>query len=422
METNRPQNSATIALLKCVMALAALVAALCSKAAAGDSDIYSPSFWRLGFFWSLATREYPPSRVPWDAYSHIAQFAIQPSSACGIDQSKYKPYLALPELIHEAHSRKRKVLITLLHDDQARYLNHCTSAPEITQFVGAISKYVQQHEFDGIDVDWEANIIPDNYRRLIHEIRRQLPDIIVTVDIAVHQRHYVASIQHLIDRINLMSYDLNTTDYSGDRLNSVWHNAATRRPDAFSKLKSSEENLEYLRSAGISNSKILLGIPFYGYALQACNIAESKTLKVCDEALRPGELFRAGSERWTQISFAQMTTSCLSTSRAHWDASSESSYFVYTPQSFIKDDKLCSNPSFVTIATPRQMDAIAKLVRERELGGIMAFALHQEYSQSNAGEPQYPLTDALLSSLTRYGAKVASRVWQQAPQLEHMHR
>jgi GH18 family chitinase len=389
-------------LLRCAsqFLLCVALAGVLQSASAESPAPQDRAFWRTGFYWSLSARDYRPEDIPWEAYTHIFQMAIQPGARCVISQEIYKPYQAMPGLVSTAHAHARKVLITLLHDKNAKWMNICTGPGHVKAFVEKLREFLVRHDYDGIDIDWEINVAPENYQALIRELRASLPDKLITVDIAVHQRGYVSKIQDLMDRIHLMSYDLHTTDYDGRPIHAAWHNAATRRDALRRNWKSAEADIEYLAQAGIKRSKIVLGIPFYGYAIRGCSPGEAAS---CTLPPRLGQRLEPTSIKVTQVTYGQMVDSCLKIAEERWDPASEASYFRYSPKHLRTTDPVCAVPAFITVATPRSVTAGARLAVREGLGGVMSFALHQEFLSSQQGAPRYSLTSAISLALARSG-------------------
>lgn len=133
----------------------------------------------------------------------------------------------------------------------AGFMSTAANPENRARFSAAISKFCDQWNLDGVDLDWEH---PKNgeeakaYGAMIIELRRILAPKkrVVTAAIAAWQSMDGSAIQGL-DRVHLMSYD-----------NQGPH----------STLAKAKSDVEVLLKMGIQAEKIVLGVPFYGRNLK----------------------------------------------------------------------------------------------------------------------------------------------------------
>lgn len=354
--------------------------------------------WRFGFFWSPTAATYPPSLIPWSSYTHITQASILPTASCGIDDTSYNTKGSRESFVETAHAHGVKALITLLHDKQLEAIGDCTTPAKIDAFVATLVAHIKTYNYDGIDLDWEDGVIPAHYQNLVKRLRAAMPTMLLTVDIAVHQRAYVASVQDKIDRINLMNYDMGGTDYHGRKLVKTWHNAALRSAGDTTKYKSAEANLKYLLSSGIAPTKINLGVPFYGYVYQGC-VAGQSSANCRTGVQRPEDAFSAAGLHRTQLDYNKLISSHFMKGVLSWDDVRKAPFIRYKGKTGSCVKFPCDADAFVTYPDPRQMQEAVALLLEKNLGGIMTFALHQEYLQNEIGDARYPLTSAIMQAL-----------------------
>lgn len=126
------------------------------------------------------------------------------------------------------------------------------------RFTAAMVAFCDEWSLDGVDLDWEH---PKNaeeakaYGAMIGELRRALEPKgrVVTAAIAAWQAMDQSAVDGL-NRVNLMSYD---------------------HRDRHSTMEKAVSDVEALRKMGFPNSKIVLGVPFYGRSLQNWSDAKS---------------------------------------------------------------------------------------------------------------------------------------------------
>ncbi len=121
--------------------------------------------------------------------------------------------------------------------------------------------------FDGFDVDWEFPSPEDapNYLALLQEFRKQLdatrPGLKLTIAVGPSTGMYhgvdFAAVAKVVDLIGLMNYD-----YSGP-----WHKETGFHAPLYSEHSgSADRTVREYEEAGVPGEKLLLGVPFYGYA------------------------------------------------------------------------------------------------------------------------------------------------------------
>ena len=126
--------------------------------------------------------------------------------------------------------------------------------------------------FDGIDLDWEYPQATDaaNFVALLTELRRQMdalrPGLRLTIAVGPSPRMYpgvdMAAVSRLVDQVGIMNYD-----YSGPWAKTTGFLAPLYGPE--SESGTVEGSILAYKAAAIPASKLLLGIPFYGYGWHA---------------------------------------------------------------------------------------------------------------------------------------------------------
>jgi chitinase len=157
----------------------------------------------------------------------------------------------LEDVVRQAHDKNVKVLISIGGWGTDKEFEALAASPETRQrFVEAVSEFVEKYDLDGADVDWEypeANSTSaDNFTALMTELREQLPpDKLLTAAVAVGENAdgVKADVFDLVDFLNVMAYDGPGQNHSSYEF--------------------AEAALNYWQQRGLSQNKMVLGVPFY---------------------------------------------------------------------------------------------------------------------------------------------------------------
>ena len=229
-------------------------------------------------------------------------------------------------LIAKAHANGVEVLVSIAGGGvtdgtplQARYFG-LISANRRAGFVAKLAAYVDDHRLDGIDVDLEGPSINADYGPFIRDLSAALRPRGKLLTAALSHGYGGANVPDSalasLDFVNVMAYDA----------------AGPWRPDApgqHSSMAFAKTSVEYWRKRGLPPSKIVLGVPFYGYGF--------------------GKDFRKGGYSYATIL------------KAHPGAD--------------RLDKVGETIWYNGVPT---VEAKARYARETGLGGIMIWSLHHD--------------------------------------------
>jgi chitinase len=122
--------------------------------------------------------------------------------------------------------------------------------------------------FDGFDVDWESPQAADagNFQALLEEFRRQMnavrPGLRLAIAVGESPEMLPATdfriVARMVDQVGVMNYD-----YAGP-----WSQTTGFLAPLFAGRHSGsiEHSIERYKAAGVPESKLLMGLPFYGYS------------------------------------------------------------------------------------------------------------------------------------------------------------
>ena len=166
-------------------------------------------------------------------------------------------------------------------------------------FARAVVEYAHARGFDGIDVDWETDwssepflhVPEDDMVDLLQQIRARMAELPVGTKVrqltaalssSTRGQSMGGRIADYVDHINVMIYDTYGTEEEG-------------YPHA--PMRVLKESLAGYAAAGVPNSKIIVGVPFYGgdksvspassnsyggYAFNGVDLMKEKTQYVLD--------------------------------------------------------------------------------------------------------------------------------------------
>ena len=151
------------------------------------------------------------------------------------------------------------------------------------RFVESAITFLQRHDLDGIDVDWEYPGLPglgnthrpedkENFTALMAELRAALNGLgrskhrtyLLTFaagafsDFITHTE--LDKLQALVDFVNLMTYDFRVAE--ADPVSGHHANLFPSAADA--EQRSVDRAVKEFRAAGVPPGKLVVGVPFYG--------------------------------------------------------------------------------------------------------------------------------------------------------------
>ena len=159
------------------------------------------------------------------------------------------------------------------------YSDAAATASNRARFAQTAVDHVVNYGFDGIDLDWEypdgttRASDPENFALLIEAVRNELDSRVGTwahltiagsanpntVDSAYKDRIF----QHL-NHVNVMTYDYHGS-WSNDTNFNAPFDAPSDDPDG-QQYWSASDSMNHWASRPVANSKLVMGIPFYGRA------------------------------------------------------------------------------------------------------------------------------------------------------------
>lgn len=257
-------------------------------------------------------------------------------------------------------------------------------------FIESVVEFVDHHNLDGLDIDWEYpgqagagnRFRPEdkrNYTLLLKELRIRFNQhgkkvnrrLYLTIAAGASSEFLLhtemGNVQKYVDTINLMAYDYYEPTYDAI---TGHHAPLFTNPNDPKKISADRSVREY-EQAGVRPSKIILGVPFYGHVWG--EVPDS------DHGLfRPGKPVPGAFAQYGNISTSMLNSGFT----RYWDPAASVPY-LYNPE----------KKMFVSYEDSESLGLKCKYVLDHKLGGIMFW----DY----AGDPSGTLLNAVNSGLER---------------------
>ena len=270
-----------------------------------------------------------------------------------------------PSIADYIHINNRKIILSLggWGTDQTAGFVSSTSTFELrSQFITNIIDKMITYGYDGVDIDWEhpqSVTQKNNLTKFIEELDSTLyeldPEFLITMAVPTSnwsgQWYDFSSLRPHIDFFNAMTYDIHGSWSSNAGHNSPLYQSPPGDPDG-----SVETGINYLiNTRGLPQSKINMGIPFWGKKYNASQINGSFNGSVVD--MHYSEILPLINNGWDY----------------QWDNNAKCPYLVKNDQSQI-----------ITYDNPLSVQRKCEFAKDRNLGGVMVWALG--YDNMNTSE------------------------------------
>jgi len=279
------------------------------------------------------------------------------------------------------------------HEKQPRYSNMAQTAATRKTFIDSLMKYLSDHKYDGVDIDWEY---PGNrptgtpagdkekYTTLLQEIRARFTQentgYSLTASVAAGRKvivkaYEIEKIKDYVDWVNLMAYDLHGS----------WENVTGHTTAMADVVPTVPDSLNAWLEGGMPPSQIALGIATYG---RSFTLANAKNAELGAPANGPG---LAG--RYTR---AQGFLSYYEVCASDWDA------MTTYEASAAKAPYASKNNQWIGYETPESVAYKVKtLVNGHNLKGIAVWALDlDDFGNKFCKLGKYPIINAAKNAMS----------------------
>ena len=167
----------------------------------------------------------------------------------------------------KANKAGTKIVVSVNQDGSGKFSAVAKSAELREKLATNILNVVETLNLDGVDIDWEtpASTEAGNFTLMMEAIYRKLkaanPNYLVTAAIGggkwAPPKYDLPNSKNYLDYINLMTYSMATG-------NGYYQNSLYKSTKGATLVSCSiEESIKIYNDLGVSNNKILVGIPFY---------------------------------------------------------------------------------------------------------------------------------------------------------------
>jgi len=350
----------------------------------------------------------PASQLDFGVLTHVIHFAATPNANGTLNSSAHGLTAAYSaDLISRAHAAGRKVLICVGGGGTQAGFQGAASSGNRSTFINNITNLMASRGYDGVDIDWEPVPTSDaaSFTNLIIGLRTALNGFpqpkLLTVAAGAYPpfgdsptAHYLmyAALQSQLDQINVMTYDM-AGPYPGwvTWFNSPMFDGGYRFPSTGGLLPSINAAFDNFLTAGVAAHKLGIGIAFYGYAWTGASGAPTVGVVLPRQSWTVAPTMTAYRYRTIMDTYYQ-------SNRYHWDANAQAAYLSITNAN-------PTNHIFLSYDDPRTCQTKVSYARNRGLGGVMIWALGQDYT---SGQPE-PLLQAIQYALTTPGSLTIQR-------------
>ncbi len=311
----------------------------------------------------------PANKVDFNDLDYIIHFALWPNGNGTIDYLSNSILQSnSAAIINAAHAAGKKVLICIGGWGSGPAFRSATSPFKLLKFVTNIIQFVVTRKYDGIDIDWEVLQESDStqFTAFVKLLRMTLdaavPGAMLTMA-ADWQPALIASLQNYFDQINLMTYDL-SGPWGGwvTWFNSPVLSGNNKFPSNDKPLPSIDQMVHKFTAAGVSKSKIAVGIDFYGYLWEGGGGTNTGGVTA------PLQSWTMPPEVIPNIPYYSIMNKYFLPQYYRWDSTAEAPYLDI-------NDSCNSMDKFVTYDDEHECRAVVKYARKNNLGGVFIWEL-----------------------------------------------
>ena len=309
-----------------------------------------------------------------------------------IDKKALKRFVDLKQ-----KNRSLKTLIAIggWNEGSEKYSNMAASYQSRKVFIRSVMDFLNQHKFDGLDVDWEypANRggkpeDKNNFSTLLKELKAAFKPkgYLLTIAVGagkstVDSAYDIKAISQSVDFINLMTYDVHGPWEKKTGANTPMKAGPNARGD--DKFLTVEYAVKYWMEKGAPKNKLVLGMALYGHSFTLANPGQNGLAAAASGPGKAGQFTReAGILGYNEI--------CDTIKRDKWSGRRDSD--SQTPYAF-KGDQWVSYDDVESIRIK------TRFIKQNDLAGGMVWSIETDDFQGKCGNGKFPLLKAINTDL-----------------------
>ncbi len=235
----------------------------------------------IGYYPSWSQNVFTAGNVQWAHVTHVVHAFVWPLADGSLG---YESGFWYGELTRLAHQNERKVLISVGGAGQSgNFSTVAADAVKRARLVSDLVSAVQQHNYDGVDIDWEfpeSETDKNNMVGFIADLHKALndanPDYLLTMAIP-SGKYYGQWFRYDVLKLYVNWFNVMTYDYHGDWFDHSGHNAPLYS-SAQDGCGSVDETCKYLNEIrGVEQNKMCIGLAFYGRKFNTSALYQSST-------------------------------------------------------------------------------------------------------------------------------------------------
>jgi hypothetical protein len=167
--------------------------------------------WSLGYYCGWDQDGFPPSKINYNAFSHISHFTLFPTSTGGLDSSNGVGGSASTAAVAAAHAAGVKIVICIGGAGVGSGFTNACSPANIHKFIGNLIRFMNKYGYDGIDTDWEESYNDAEFTAWHKELKDSLnkyPGKSLTIAGGGYFASHCAPAAPYVEQMNDMSYDV----------------------------------------------------------------------------------------------------------------------------------------------------------------------------------------------------------------------